>query len=168
VTDQSAGVSEREALARLRSIGEEIVDGVERCLPAWVECRVRDILDAWARLDEPSRRRAETDATAAGTHAAARVAGQLRDLFALDPAEQRVTPLEVVRSAVREPTEVLRSVGVPPVVRDAFDERTVPDDVYGLTPRTLGDLGDESLAPLHLAWGLAKAAVLRSRAERQP
>ena len=87
----------------------------------------------------------------------------LSALFDLDVEEQRATPLEVVRTAYREPTALLHEVGVPPVVRDAFDERAWPDDVYGLVPRTLGDLGDEHLGPLHLAWGLAKAAVVRER-----
>jgi hypothetical protein len=72
--------------------------------------------------------------------------------------------LEVVRTAVREPTGVLERAGVPPVVRDTFDERSWPDDRYGLVPRTLGDLGDPDLGPLQLAWGLAKAKVLRARA----
>jgi len=73
--------------------------------------------------------------------------------------------LEIVRTAVREPTDVLRAAGVPPVMRDAFDERAWPDDRYGLTPSTLGDLGDPDLAPLQLAWGLAKAKVLRARVD---
>ena len=68
-----------------------------------------------------------------------------------------------MRSAYREPTGVLAEAGVPPIVRDEFDERAWPDDVYGLVPRTLGDLGDPELAPLHLAWGMAKATVIRDR-----
>jgi len=40
------------------------------------------------------------------------------------------------------------------------DELTIH---YGLVPRTLGDLGDPELAPLHLAWGMAKATVIRAR-----
>ena len=87
-------------------------------------------------------------------------------MFALDPAAQTATPLEIVRSAYREPTAVLVSAGVPAVERDGFDERAWPDDRYGLVPHTLGDLGDPDLAPLMLAWGMAKAAVLRARAER--
>jgi hypothetical protein len=59
----------------------------------------------------------------------------------------------------------LAGIGVPPVVRDDFDERAFPDDVYGLVPRTLGDLGDEALGPFHLAWGVAKTAVLRARTQ---
>jgi hypothetical protein len=84
-------------------------------------------------------------------------------LFALDAAQQRTTPLQIVRGLVAAPTSVLRTAGVPGVERDAFDERAFPDDDYDLAPRTLGDLGDPDLGPLLLAWGLAKAAVLRDR-----
>ena len=59
---------------------------------------------------------------------------------------------------------MLEAAAIPPVERDEFDERAWPDDRYGLVPRTLGDLGDPDLAPLMLAWGMAKAAVLRARA----
>ena len=68
-----------------------------------------------------------------------------------------------VRTAYREPTAILRAAGVPPVRRDEFEERTLPDDRYGLAVRSLGDLGDEDLAPLLLAWGIGKATVVRAR-----
>ena len=158
------GVSEAAASARLRDAGDAILAGVERCMPGWVVVEVTSVLDAWGRLDADARERAEADARDAGVACAHRVTDELRALLALDPADQRATPLEIIRGAVREPSQVLERAGVPPVVRDEFDERTLPDDIYGLAPRTLGDLGDDSLAPLHLVWGLAKAAVLRARA----
>jgi hypothetical protein len=148
--------------ARLKETAAAITAGVERALPGWVERQVGRILDAWDRASVDDRRRTEAAATGAGTQAAVRVGRELTALFALDVVKQQATPLEIVRTAYREPTEVLRAAGVPPVVRDAFDERAWPDDDYGLVPRTLGDLGDE-LGPLHLAWGMAKAAVVRAR-----
>ena len=89
--------------------------------------------------------------------------GDLARLLATDPSAQTATPLEIVRSAYREPTAVLAAAGIPPVERDEFDERAWPDDRYGLVISTLGDLGDPDLAPLHFAWGMAKATVLRAR-----
>ena len=71
--------------------------------------------------------------------------------------------MQVVRTAHHEPTALLAALGVPHVVRDEFDERSFPDDVYGLVPHTLGDLGDPDLGPLHLAWGMAKTRVLQAR-----
>jgi hypothetical protein len=160
-------MDERAALEQLQEVGTRIIDGVERCLPRWTEVSVRTVLDAWGRADPETRERALTAASAAGASATADVVQELRTLLATDPSEQRATPLEVVRRAVVAPTAVLEVAGIPPVVRDAFDERAFPDDHYDLTPRTLGDLGDEELAPLHLVWGVAKAAVLRARAERR-
>jgi hypothetical protein len=92
------------------------------------------------------------------------VTAELAALLALDPAEQGATPLEIVRGAVREPTDALRAAGIGAVVRDEFDERHRPDDVYDLAPRAVGDLGDPDLGPQLIAWGLAKARVLRTRA----
>jgi len=69
---------------------------------------------------------------------------------------------------VREPTAVLTDLGVPPVARDEFEERSFPDDRYGLTPHTFADLGDPDLGPLHLTWGIAKARVLRAPPEKHP
>ena len=135
-------------------------------MPAWIETNVERLLDAWGQANDATRERALAAATEAGAPVTADVVARLRELFAADPADQRATPLEVVRGAVRAPTEVLEDAGVPPVVRDQFDERSFPDDQYDLAPRTLGDLGDPELAPLHFVWGMAKARVLRSRSER--
>jgi hypothetical protein len=156
---------ERRSLQLLAESGQAIADGVARELARWVERQVTRILDAWGRADAPTRTRAEREAVGAGRAAAARVAAELHALFALDPADQRATPLEIVRSAYREPTAVLAAAGIPPVERSGFDERAWPDDAYGLVVHDLGDLGDPELAPLHFAWGMAKAGVLRSRAD---
>jgi len=126
--------------------------------------RVAFIADAWGRLDPEARARLDAYAIVAGDAAAARVVASLTELFATPPLEQRSTPLEIVRSATREVTDVLESVGIPEVERDEFAERAFPDDRYDVTPATFADLGDDELGPLQLAWGLAKAKVLRADA----
>jgi len=151
------------AVARLEETGVAIVGGIERQVPGWVQTQVERLLDAWGRAPAEIRVRAEAQSVEAGTAATRRIVDQLRALFAVDPTRQQATPLEIVRTVYREPTAVLAAAGVPPIVRDEFDERAWPDDVYGLVPRTLGDLGDPELAPLHLAWGMAKATVVRAR-----
>lgn len=155
---------EATAARRLAEASDAIVEGVERELPGWVQRQVAFILDAWGRLDTSARAEADRAARDAGQRATERVVARLRDLFAADPAAMAATPLEIVRSAYREPTAILEAAAVPPVERDSFDERAWPEDRYGLVPRTLGDLGDPDLAPLMLAWGMAKASVLRARA----
>jgi hypothetical protein len=156
---------EARALERLDETAAAIVAGVEAWVPRWVQAQVTRLLDAWGRVSPEARATAEARASDAGGAAARRVATSLRQLFATAPERQRATPLEIVRSVYREPTDVLAAAGVPPVARDEFDERSWPDDVYGLVPRTLGDLGDPDLGPLQLAWGLAKATVIRARGQ---
>lgn len=158
--------AEARGRALLEHAGHEILVGVERHGAAWVVRSVDRILDAWARLDDDARRSARADADRVAVAARDRVLGELRALFAADPALQGATPLEIVRSLRREPTALLASLGVPEVVRDEFDERAFPDDRYGLVIGALGDLGDPDLSPVLLAWGVGKATVLRARAAR--
>jgi hypothetical protein len=141
-----------------------IVDGVERLGAAWVVRVVTDIVDAWGRLDAAARATTIAEAQAAGARAAARVAGELRALFALDAVAQAVTPLQVVRSLRREATEVLAAAGIPEVERDRYDVQSFPDDLYGIVPKAITDLGDEDLGGALLAWGIGKARAVRERA----
>jgi len=169
----TGSAAEARALERLGTASDAIAAGVESALPGWVGAQIDRLLDAWARsrpegigpdANDHANPAAALEAAAVCT---TRVVGSLRALFALDPRDQHTTPLEIVRTAVREPTEVLRAAGVAEVARDDFDVRAFPDDHYNLVPRTLGDLGDPELGPLPLEWGLAKVAVLRSRPDHQ-
>jgi hypothetical protein len=162
-SDRDQARVDQAATERLHTTGDSIVRAVESHLEAWTVAHVRRILDAWGRADAVPRADAERDAHRAGRAVATATADELRALFALDVSEQRVTPLEIVRRAITAPTRVLEAAGVPSIERSSFDERAFPDDRYGLVPQTLGDLGDESLGPLQLAWGMAKAAVLQAR-----
>ena len=132
---------------------EGLARAVEEALPRWVVGSVERILVAWQGQAHPGTvaRAAET-----GRRAAAEVAEEVRRLLATDIDEQPTTPLELLRAAVRYPTAVLRQAGVPPVVRDEFDERHFPDDVYGLTPMSFADV-DPSLHEPALRWGAMKA-----------
>ena len=162
--DSDLGFDEAAALVRLHDAASAIVDGVELCLPGWVIAAVDRLLDEWGRASTEQVAVARAAARDAGPVLARRLGAELRALFALDPSEQCATPLQVVRGAVREPTEILGAAGVAPVRRDPFEARAFPEDRYGLVPEALGDLGDPDLSPLLLVWGMAKAAVLRSRA----
>jgi hypothetical protein len=156
----NAGAAE----ARLREASAALVEGVGRALPEWAARSADGLLSAWGGLAAERRRAVVAEARTAGEVAARRVAAELAAVLAVDPAEQRATPLEVIRTAVVEPTAVLAAAGLPDVVRDAFDERSWPGDRFGLVPRTLRDV-DPDLAAVHFAWGVAKAAVLRARAD---
>ena len=147
-------------IGSFEELSAEIVERVERALPGWVDGQVRRIVDAWGRLAPDVAAQTAAAAAGAGDEAAARIGAALRAVMALDAADQRATPLQIVRDAYREPTAVLAAAGIPPVERDAFHEERWPDDAYGLVPEHLADLGDDDLGPLLLAWGLAKARRL--------
>ena len=143
-----------------------LLDGVARLAAAWVVRVVTGLVDAWGKLDAAARTRTIAAATEAGARGAARVEAELRSLFELDPAEQRATPLEIIRSLRREASAVLREAGVPEVVRDPFETRAFPDDAYGIVLKTPAELGDDELGGALLAWGMGKAKVLRSRSRQ--
>ena len=158
-----AGDDVADADALMARSAAAIVDGVERLAAAWVLDSVTRVVDAWGRLDATERHDALARATEAGAEGTRRVAAELRAFFATDVADQRTTPLAIVRSLRREPTAVLQGVGIPAVERDEFDTRAFPDDEYGLVPHSLADLGDEDLAPMLMVWGVGKSKALRAR-----
>jgi hypothetical protein len=147
--------------AVLAAAGAALGDGVVAALPAWVERSVRDLLVAFHGSADPA---AMAQAREAGRRAVEEVEPELRRLLAADVDRQWANPLALVRRAVRFPTAVLAAAGVPPVVREEYDEAHFPDDVYGLTPRTFTDV-DLSLRDVSILWGAAKAraSIVRHR-----
>jgi hypothetical protein len=136
-----------------------LADAIERALPGWVERSVTRVAAAYhGGVDEDVR----AAAVRAGERAATEVGRAVRELLALDIDAQRTTPLALLRGAVRYPTEVLRTAGIPPVERDEQQERLFPDDDYDLAPANFTDVAPE-LAEPGLQWGAAKAYVHRRR-----
>ncbi len=152
-----------ELVERLAATSAEIVDRVTVALPDWVERSVDRIVSAWGRLDATQMQRVDLEGPALGAAVRDRVVADLVELFSRDPAAQTTTPLAILRGAYREPTGFIAEFDVPGVVRDPFDERTFPNDVYDLAPKAAGDIGDTDLGPVFLAWGLTKAKLLRAR-----
>ena len=158
------GAHDPSTLARDEATFAEIAvalgDAIDAALEGWVRRVVTErsaaagvAIDAGLIDDAAARCRAE-------------VSPRVRALLAADLDDQRSTPLALLRRAVVFPTEVLRASGVPPVSRDEFAVRAFPEDVYGLSPASFGDL-DESVHEPGLVWGAAKAHVhLARRAAR--
>lgn len=151
--------------AVLARLAEELAEAMVASLGPWAERSVARIADAW----RPGLAAELAPAAAeAGRAATAEVGPQLRELLAVDVADQRTGPLAVARGAVVHPTRVLHDAGVPGVVRDEFAERAFAGDSYDLSPASFADL-DPALAELGLRWGAAKAhVVLRRRREGGP
>ena len=138
---------------------QALFDAIEAAVPGWVaRCVERRLLDYHGVADDEVM----AAAAVAGRRAQAEVASELRALLEADIDAQATTPLSLLRQAVRFPTEVLRSAGVPPVQRDSFAEASFPDDDYDLAPASLADVDPDLLEP-GLAWGAAKAMAHRRR-----
>jgi hypothetical protein len=146
----------QEAEAELAAHAAALADAVDDALPGWV---VRSVL-----AFDPSLRAA---AEAAGERARAEVGTAVRELLATDIDQQPTSPLALLRTAVRYPTEVLQAAGVPPVDRDDFAVRAFPDDVYDLSPAAFADI-DPALTEPGIAWGAAKAFVHKERRRSRP
>lgn len=140
-----------------------LADGVAEALAPWVQRVVRERCRA-AGVEPDDELMAV--AAAAGRRCRDEVAPKVRALLVTDIDDQVTTPLTVLRTAVRHPTEVLTAAGVPAPRRDEFAERAFPQDRYELAPATFADL-DAELAEPGLRWGAAKAHVhlARRRAE---
>lgn len=162
----------------LAESGASLCARLVEVVPAWVVREVDRILDAWDSSRPPSsdeggdgtrtarggvdRAAVRMEAVEAGRRAAEDIGDRLQAVLSADVDEQTTTPLEVMRGAVAYPTGVLRGARVPAVVRDPFDEARFPDDLYGLTPASLGAV-DPSLTDPARDWGAAKAMAHRAR-----
>ena len=132
-----------------------LANAIVDALPGWVErCVARRLGRADAAVSEAAHE--------AGVRAADELGREVRDLLAADIDDQRTTPLALLRTGVRYPTEVLRDAGVPPVERDPVQVRLLPDDIYDLSPATFADV-DPALAEPGMVWGAAKALAHRRR-----
>lgn len=139
----------------LAAYGSALGDAFERIAAAWFVRLVEERSPGATAYDEAANQlEAAAQATVAG----------LRALLAADITRQQIGPLEVLRrSVVGVPTHVLKGMQAPVAIRDDFAQSNFPDDVYGLTPASFGDV-DPSLHEPGLVWGAAKAHVhLRRR-----
>jgi hypothetical protein len=154
-----AAVEESSNEEVLAGLAARLADGVEAALPGWVEGHVRRLATAYFGSADAT---IMTEARRAGDAARTEIGPKVRALLELDPDEQWTSPLALVRAAAAYPAAVLRRFEVPPVVRDPQAEAQFPYDDYDLVPTKLGDL-DPDLHELSMAWGAAKAFVVKAR-----
>ncbi len=140
--------------------GERLLADVSIAFEPWFVRVVSSVLGDWRQgpLNDE-----ETGAIAeAAAAAAAEALPRLAELVRADVDQQWTTPLQIVRAATKFGNAVLAGYDVPPVMRDAMDERLAPDDRYGLEPAALADL-DPELQTIGLVWGAAKAKARLAR-----
>lgn len=148
--------------AKLTAFAARLADGIEAHLGDWVKRTVAETA-AQAGRDPADF---EVAANQAASVAVVDVAKAVRVLLETDVDRQPTTPLALLRRAVSYPTQVLVANDVALPERPEFDVRSFPDDLYGLTPATFGDIAPE-LHELGLEWGAAKAYVHLCRRSAQ-
>jgi len=145
------------------SATDDLVEAIGRAIEPWL---VRIAVDTFAAergsVSPEFRQVAQDAAREGGEWVLARLQATLR----VDVDAQRVNPLQTLRDAVRFPTRVLWDAGVAAKVRDEYDEKINPEDIYGIGPAHWTDI-DESLTEPGIVWGAAKASTVlqRRRAE---
>ena len=141
----------------------DLIAAIERVVEPWL---LRVAIDRYGAHRGEVDSRFREDAAVAARDGARWTIDRLRSTLEVDVDAQRVNPLQVLREAVRFPSAVLSRAGVPPIVRDEYDERINPDDIYGIGPAHWNDI-DESLTEPGIVWGAAKASTVlqRRRAE---
>lgn len=144
---------------RLVAYADALATAVESALAGWVE---RCVLATAAAAGVGSDADLADAARRAGERCRQELGPAVRTLLESDLDEQGTTPLALLRSGVRYPTEVLSAAGVAPVERDEFERRAFPEDHYGLSPTSFADV-DDSLHEPGLVWGAAKAHVHLAR-----
>lgn len=138
-----------------RSLARAVLDVFE----VWLTGRATE-LAASAGVERGSIN--EAGLVAAAHRAWQQLSLDLVGLLATDVDEQRKNPLQVIREAALVMNDVLRTVGARPAVRDEFEVRAMPDDVFGIGPLAWRDLGD-AVHEAGIEWGAWKAATVISR-----
>ena len=144
---------------RLASLAGSLAAAVDATVPGWIERLVLERVTAWRGDAGPD---VAARAAAAGAAARAEVSPRMHQLLATDIDQQRTNPLSLLRDVTHHAHEVLEELGVPPVARDEFAERSFPDDRFGLVPATWQDV-DPALHEAGISWSAAKAFVFKAR-----
>ena len=141
----------------------DLIDAIDKVVEGWLVRVAETVFVAGNGVLTGDFRRA---AQAAAREGATWTMTKLHAALEVDVDAQRVNPLQILRDAVRFPTEVLLAAGIPTLQRDEFDVKINPDDVYGIGPAHWNDV-DESLTEPGIIWGAAKASTVlqRRRAE---
>lgn len=128
-----------------------LLAAVERAAPDWIRRRVVEIAAG-----------IEVDVEAIVPQVVNDMTHELAALLLRDVDDQRENPLHVLRRATRFASQSLTKSGVTPVVRDEFEVRAMPDDIFAIGPLAWRDLS-EDVHDAGITWGAWKAATILSR-----
>lgn len=147
------------ATHRLEGYPLDLHEAVTGAFVTWYSARITAIITDSGVTIPPG---ADEDIARVASDAGAWVAHELLDLLATDVDAQAVNPLHLLRGAARFATPLLDGLCVPRPVRDEFETRAMPDDVFAVGPLAWIDLGD-SVHEAGIGWGAWKAATVLTR-----
>lgn len=138
---------------------ESLRVAVSQAYAPWLTARVTEVARASGRALSPEARvqLSEIVRTVADD-----VLAEFSTLLSTDVDAQRENPLHVLRRGSRQIAEFLAAEKTPAPSRDEFEERAMPDDVYGIGPLAWRDLG-ERVHEAGIEWGAWKAATVLTR-----
>ena len=145
------------------SATQDLIVAIDQVAEPWLENLVlRVVATRGIPIDDALR----LEASIAAREGRQWVGERLRVALEIDVDAQRLNPLQILREAVRFPTQVMQRFGIRAANRDEYDEKINPDDIYGICPAHWSDI-DESLTEPGIIWGAAKASTVlqRRRAE---
>lgn len=142
---------------RLAEIAADVLARVRVAAPIWLRARAVALCAASGAATE--------GVDAAVDDTLALLEPEIERILLADPDAGAGSPLAAIRASIRPLTDHLHSIGVPPVIRDAFAMENFRDDLYDFGPAAFADI-HESLHEPGLMWGAARAHVhLRRRRE---
>jgi hypothetical protein len=147
------------ATDRLEGYPLALHEAVTGAFGKWYSARITAIIADSGVVVPPG---SEEDIARAAADAGAWVAHELLALLATDVDEQTTNPLHLLRGAARFATPLLDGLGVPRPVRDEFETRAMPDDVFAVGPLAWIDMGDHA-HEAGIGWGAWKAATVLTR-----
>ena len=138
---------------------ESLLAAVSQAYVPWLTARVVEVARSSGRPLSPEARARLSETVPA---VAEDVLAELARLLSTDVDEQRENPLHVLRRGSRRIAEFLVAEKTPAPTRDEFEQRAMPDDIYGIGPLAWRDLG-ERVHEAGIEWGAWKAATVLTR-----
>lgn len=149
-------------ITKVDQYSARLLETSDRVVPQWVERLIQKHCDEHMIFDLKVGDHVPSVVARVGNE----VHTNLRNLLLVDVVEQRTNPLAIFRQATQPISDLLKMAGCAPVVRDEFDERSFPDDIFGLSPATWIDI-DETMVEPGIEWGAWKAATIMLRKKKQ-
>lgn len=144
---------------KLSEYSQRLFDACVAAIPQWITNRIQHVCLVSGGVIPGIVTTKVADVVHA-TQAQVRI--DLMALLSVDVDSQRTNPLQVLRGSTLMATALLIEAGIPPVRRDEFEVRSMPDDMFALGPLTWRDLGDD-VHDAGIQWGAWKAAMIISR-----